>query len=426
MKRSGILRKMPLAGMVAAFMLLTGCGRDSSDASPDAGEVENPASLDSAAATPNGAGQSAASGGGRAPAAAVELPSPDASPSDSPEVPVSGTLFGREFKPDQVELERNGVLTFKEGEDFIPEAQVKLFLFLDEGESFVEKEWNVSPDGPGIRNPHVHVHAKPADSDDRKTEIYMRGYRLQLEFEKAPAFQLAGRIRLTLPDDGEISGTFQVEEPDDPSQPPGDRHKPFIHGRIVFEPKVEDWLTAGYTGLTKDGERQGNMAGTKVGPEKHGGWAESTTFEPRITRLDISELPFKYRHVRVEPGTYLVYVKRGETYVAGRWVDVEPESGLELAFELQPEAGGSLEVAVPAEGPKASVSLLPLDGWGELLGGMDDSQARSLAYAVDLKGDVANGQARFDALHPGHYRVFFAKESRDVRIVKGETASVTF
>ena len=72
-----------------------------------------------------------------------------------PDTPVSGTLFGKEFRPDGFKL-WNDQLTLQQGKGVFPDAKVKLFLFLDRGQSLTGKTWNVvaSDSGFGSR-PHV-------------------------------------------------------------------------------------------------------------------------------------------------------------------------------------------------------------------------------------------------------------------------------
>lgn len=355
---------------------------------------------------------------------------------DVPGEAVSGTLFGRKFDPDLIEFSQGDILQMRQGEDFFADAEIKLFLLLDKGESPAGKSWNILP-GKQFGVPHVHASVKKPDGRGRTSEIYTGGkYSLKLSFSEPKNYQLTGRIDLRLPvepdsaspEPSRISGTFQVEMPDDPSQPPGERHKPFIHGEVeLHQPKKEDWLRAGYVGVTTEGERHSNMAGTKAGPELTNSWVEGTTFKPRISRVEVfRDGPAKYRHVRLQPGNYLVYAQWGDEYVVGRWVEVKADSGISLNFELTPNKSGALEVTVPADSKQNDVRLLPLDDEGQLPAAVPAEQARSLAFSLGLKAKIAEGTARFESLRPGRYRLFLsrAEDARDVTVKEGETARV--
>jgi len=349
-----------------------------------------------------------------------------------PDTPVSGSLFGKEFRPDKFEL-WNDQLTLQQGEGVFPEAKVKLFLFLDRGQSLTRKAWNVAASDSGFSSrPHVHVDVKKEGANFPTNEMYMDGYTLQLSFSDAEAGLLKGRIYLALPDDARsvVSGTFLVEPPEPPtapSVPPSDKDKPYVIGKIDFHVPGDGMLGTGYCGVTSSGECQSNGAGVGIDPNMDSGNVESTTFKPRITRLDFVEKQVaRHRHVRLEPGTYVFYAKWKETYLSWRWQTIEAGSATTLDLTLNPQQSGMLEVHVGSEAADQPIYLFPLDEQAALPSGIDDTHVRNLKYSLGLKTDVIAGKATFETLGPGAYRVFCGDQTENAIVKQGETATVKF
>ena len=209
--------------------------------------------------------------------------------------------------------------------------------------------------------------------------------------------------------------------------PPSDKDKPYVIGKIDFRVPGDGMLGTGYCGITTAGEPQSNGTGVGIDPDFEGGYAESTSFKPRITRLDfVQKQVARHRHVRLEPGTYVFYAKWKETYLSWRWLTIDAGSAATLDLALNPQQSGMLEVHVGSEAADQSIYLLPLDEQAALPSGIDDTQARNLKYSLNLKAAVVAGKARFEALGPGGYRVFYGDQGQDTIVKQGETATVKF
>jgi hypothetical protein len=346
-----------------------------------------------------------------------------------PDTPVSGTLFGKEFLPDEFKL-RKDQLTLQQGEGVFPDAKVTLFLFLESGQSLTDKTWNVSSSDTGFGGrPHIHVSVKKGEEEFPTTEMYMEEYTLRLSFSEAEDGLLAGRIYLELPDDSRsvFSGTFVVKPPVDYSAPLTDEDRPFVAGKIDFRIVGEGMLGTGYCGINSAGEPQWNGAGFGIDPDTDEGAAWGTSFQPRVSGLQVIEIHVaRHRHVRLEPGTYLFYAKWEDAYFASRWLTIEPGSETTLDLTLNPHESGKLDVTVGAEAEDKSLRLIPLDEQARLPSGMDDDQARTVAFFLGITSDIAQGKASFETLCPGPYRVFYGNDNQDVVVKQGETATVTF
>ena len=133
--------------------------------------------------------------------------------------PAAGKIQGRDFKPDSAELS-NGILTLRQGEGVPPDLAVKIFLFLDEGESPEGKSYQMTPEtGPGSASAHVHLSIKQPGETLPETEVFGEGYEMTLQFGEAKGNKLPGKIDLRLPDESEsfVRGTFSVDVAEDSS-----------------------------------------------------------------------------------------------------------------------------------------------------------------------------------------------------------------
>jgi hypothetical protein len=118
---------------------------------------------------------------------------------------VNGTAFSLEKATIQ-----GGILKLRQGSDFFADREFVIFLFLK----------GQAPDGRRIvgtgedfSNPHVHLSYKIEAKGVPKTEIFMKGYQITLEFGQRSGNRLPGRIDLRLPDKAGsfVSGAFEAE-----------------------------------------------------------------------------------------------------------------------------------------------------------------------------------------------------------------------
>lgn len=355
-----------------------------------------------------------------------EQPAAKLPPVEIPDKPVSGTLFGKEFQPDRYELSHQGILKLRQGDDFLADAEILLFLFPKEGQPLAGQTWNIGPDqefgGP-------HIHAKRKHDDDRKTEIVTSGYRLQLELKESKDGKIAGRIYLKLPEDeveATVAGTFTVEQPYDPDDPPTARQVPYVQGKINVADASGDWLRAGYVGVTNEGKAESNTAGTKITVDSSTGWVQSTTYKPRITAIRApDDGTATFRHLKLTPGTYFIYAKWGEDFLAGEWHEVAKDAKLDIDIKLDAEATGSLTVTTAANRRRQFISLLPLNEQGEI-----PQAAKENAFSLSrrlLSKRVENDEVHFKSLKPGRYRVFLGRDkSQDVTVTSDTPTNVRF
>lgn len=131
-----------------------------------------------------------------------------------PDKKVTGLLFGREFTPEKVVYE-NGWLSFRIGEELIPDTKLDLVLFLKDGEKLENKTINIAPAAFNPPNsPHIHASSNQKGKAP-DVEGCVSNYALKLTFgEKDKSGEVPGTIYLCLPDKAKsfIAGTFTVTE----------------------------------------------------------------------------------------------------------------------------------------------------------------------------------------------------------------------
>ncbi len=126
-----------------------------------------------------------------------------------PDAPARGMIHGGVFLPDSPKIE-NGILTFRDGKDFLPDHSVTIFLFL-KGEAPDGKSYNITSTS-GFGSPHIHMKWKPKNLKTPKSRVFMKGYSMRLEFAKTQGGKLPGKIYLCLPDEMKsyLAGSFNA------------------------------------------------------------------------------------------------------------------------------------------------------------------------------------------------------------------------
>lgn len=130
-----------------------------------------------------------------------------------PDRPASGTLRGRDFTPEAATLEE-GILKLRSGEDFFPDLEVKLFLFLEDDSIVPEgRAWEIDCTGrwrAGV--PHVHVAWREPGERMPEYASTTCHYTLRLELgRETDAGTIPGRIALDTPGLGtQLLGSFEA------------------------------------------------------------------------------------------------------------------------------------------------------------------------------------------------------------------------
>lgn len=131
-----------------------------------------------------------------------------------PDAPAAGKVHGQDFRPDRIQFE-NGILTFRQGQEFFADLEFNVFLFLTKGESIAGKSFRVN-NNTEFGNPHVNVAWMPKEKFGAvpNTTTFMNKYAMILEFGPLQNGAIRGKIYLCVPDESKsfVAGTFTIAE----------------------------------------------------------------------------------------------------------------------------------------------------------------------------------------------------------------------
>jgi hypothetical protein len=337
------------------------------------------------------------------------------------DAPVSGQVMGVPFKPDAITLQGTS-LTFRTGKDFFADQEISFFLPENSGPKLEGKSFKFG--GKNFLDPMVHVKRKEGKSTFPETEVVSASdYTMTLKFDKHTATTAEGTIdlRVTKPANTHLIGKFIATVKKTGYEPLEKDDAPYVHGKILMK---GDWkeasISVGFVGKASDGKQPSNMIGFGI---KRGGseTGASTSFYPQITSIINTKDSPTYRHTRMAPGDYFVYVRR-EGVVAA-WKSISVKAGNELNVDLTIDLAntGSLVATLPDEEVNdfAEWRLQVIPAGIDIPGG-------TFNFAFDTV-DVKKGQktATVKEVPAGKYKVARGKSEAEVEVVAGKTAMVT-
>jgi hypothetical protein len=130
-----------------------------------------------------------------------------------PQKPAAGKLHGQPFTVTRAEMSPNLILSLKEGNDFLPDREVTIFIFdmkgAPDGQSIIEKEGN------SVTKAHCHVHYrwKPLGKESHTEALTgFNRFGIRLVFGKRKDGRLPGYIVLRMPDKEKsfVEGYFYI------------------------------------------------------------------------------------------------------------------------------------------------------------------------------------------------------------------------
>ena len=320
-----------------------------------------------------------------------------------------GTLFDEDFEPVVVEMEGDRI-TFASDDDFFPAKSIQLFLFLGD-KKLAGHKMIVRPDARG-QLPHVHLKSKKPP----KTEIIFDGYSMRLTFGQKQGNTISGTIDLKIPKhQTTLSGTLVVEEPKNYKLSPTTDDAPFIVANLEAPPSASDKnkINAGYIGVSVGGKQISNMAGTNWGESGH---VSSLSFKPRVTSVILDNRDITAQHISLEPGKYFHYFVWDNSYLVGKWVDVQADSQVKLSLKMDLADVGSLEVETSGDDDMKLVPLELSEKSKEL-----KLSTHSLAFQLGLSAEPKDGKAIFKAACPGKYVLVTEKGHEQIVEIKSGT-----
>ena len=132
-----------------------------------------------------------------------------------PDHPAAGRISGQDFTVERASVQ-GGIITLRQGQDFLPDRSMTIFTFMKEGESLAGKTYDLSPANSDLftgTKPHIHISWKPEGATSSTNKGYTTGYALKLQLGAASADgTIPAKIYACLPDDQKsyVAGTFDI------------------------------------------------------------------------------------------------------------------------------------------------------------------------------------------------------------------------
>lgn len=342
-----------------------------------------------------------------------------------PNAPVAGSAGGAPFAP-AVALE-GGDLTFRTFKPNSPEVErgISIHWKLPPGQKLaVERTLIYKADAADPAQPEIWL-----ELPGKPITVFPAGYALTLELGPRKDGKLSGRVVLSLPDDAKtfVAGTFAAELVRAHTERPGPDEVPYVAGEIAV------------TGAKPDAEVRAACASLAPGnvsfkelqipfdpmPAELAKWTRDETDKPRTSTLvsgDGKARPFRYEHVKLPPGRYLISAAVAGGPAAWKWVDVPAGGALVEPLALDATKLGGIEVQVPADA-KGKVLAAPADDPAKPP--LDTELFTALAVQVVRRdAEIVAGRAVLKDLGPGKYEVRAGELRGFVEVVAGKTADL--
>ena len=327
---------------------------------------------------------------------------------------LQGSISGKPFVPDNIIFEGRS-LSFRKGKEFFPVMEIKFDVPAGKLEG---KEWKF--DGNKFENPTVIVGGKNMQS----TFLFPKDYTLTLKITKETSKAIEGIVDLhaKVSAIAQLQGPFSATRKKTADDPLEADDAPYVHGKIAFVgPWKQENLSAGFVGKGTDGKQHSNMAGATLSPDT-GGNTTSMTFQPQLTSLTgDNKGTLTYRHTRMAPGEYLVYVKRNKVMAAWQKVTLKAGDQLTIDLTIDPAKTGEVVVTLPEdEANDKSDWPLSLQPAGLYMSGSEFSYAFNAAA-------VKAGQKTVTVVGvpAGKYQVSRGKSRGEVEVAAGKSTAVT-
>lgn len=137
----------------------------------------------------------------------------DISKAKVPQKAAVGKIHGESFTIDRAELQ-GGTLSLRQGKEFFPDLEFKLFLFVDSYAKLENQFLDIfDEENPPTKTvPHVYISWKPDSKSLPKSKSWTGDYLIHLKFGQMKNHRLPGEIYLCLPDMKQsfVAGTFDA------------------------------------------------------------------------------------------------------------------------------------------------------------------------------------------------------------------------
>jgi hypothetical protein len=347
-----------------------------------------------------------------------------------PATAVKGRIAGTEVTP-EVGIEGDE-LTFraiKAGTKTVEQSvRLKLATMLVAGQPIPQvlgRTWKVPFDA--LASPNVPEVWRETMGKD--PHVYPSGYALTLELGQRKDGKVPGKIYLCLNDAEKtvLAGTFEAVYSRPHTERPGPDDVPYIGGDVtVTGTKPDAEVRVAYAAFTATGVsmKELQLPFDPV-PLEQARWTRDENDRPRTSTFvsgDGKGRPFRFEHVKLPTGRYLISVGVVGGPATWKWVDVPANGALTETFALDATKTGSVEVSLPPDA-KGKVFLAPADAPEKPA--LDADLFHAIAFQVVRQdADIVAGKATMKNLAPGKYEVRAGDLRGFVDVIAGKTAEL--
>jgi hypothetical protein len=296
---------------------------------------------------------------------------------------------------------------------------VKIELGLPPGAQPFGRKWKVTEDAtPGPDVPQVWL-----DAEGKGAFRFPPGYAMTLELGARQGGKVPGKIYISTqePDKSFLAGTFEAVYARAPTEPPGPDDAPYVTGNVTaVGAKSGAELRIGYAAFTETLVSFPEVTVPFIVPAgaAPATKSETSTYVPG----DGVGRAFRYEHVKLAPGRYLLTAAIAGGPTAWKWVDVAAGTAKTENIAIDPAQVGGVEVSVPA-GVTGTVLAAPADDPAKPP--LEAELYRLLALQVIRQGaEVVGGKAALKNLVPGKYEVRAGDLRGFVEITAGKTSEL--
>ncbi|MBP3959826.1 hypothetical protein J8F10_31650 [Gemmata sp. G18] len=349
----------------------------------------------------------------------------DADKQVAPAAPVRGSIAGVDVTPEVSVTSDELVFRLTKPGAPVPERSVSIKFAPPAGQQALGRNWKVKGgDEPGPNVPEVWLEVQ-----GQPIHLHPSGYAMTLELGARKDGKVNGKVYISLPDKDQtvLAGTFAADYVRPHTEKPGPDDAPYVAGEVavIGAPQGAEVRVA-YAAFLPAGTvtfKELQLAFDSL-PIEQARWT-SDNEKPRSSTLlpgDGKARPFRYEHVKLAPGRYLLSAAITGGPAVWKWVDVPATGTLAENFTLDVSKTGGLEVTAP-QGATGKVFIAPADEPAR-----PPLEARLFegisVQVVRTEVEVIGGKAIVKNLGAGRYEVRLGDERRTVEIIPGKTAEV--
>jgi hypothetical protein len=256
-----------------------------------------------------------------------------------------------------------------------------------------------------------------------KLNSYANGYAFSLQLSPRDGTRQTGWLWLSLPDEAKsyVVGTFSATVLRTFDETPTGADKPWLGGVVKLPANPTGELEAGIMGFVNNNLITENVS-LPLGPKEARSARTESTHPTSVVMTTTGQ--YRYEHIRLEPGRYLVWVRLKPGPASWKFVTITADSASDYPVSLDAQATGKVKVTAP-DGT-GTIKLIPVDT-GDMPANIPEL---ALAFALKLEATVAESDKAFAQVPVGQYLALRVAPDGSIRarnpvsVKPGETVTV--